>query len=51
MSEIISKEHVMSMMCRLGSSCKNSKGMCGHEKMMLGLMVVIAVAGIVYWLA
>lgn len=35
----------MSMMCRMNSSCERTPGMCIHEKMMLG-MVLLAVVGI-----
>lgn len=40
----------MSMMCKLGKSCSTGKGMCIHEKIMSGMMVVIIVAGLGYWL-
>jgi len=30
----------MSMMCKMSKKCCASKGMCGHEKMMLVMMVV-----------
>ncbi len=32
----------MAMMCKLGSKCCATKGMCIHEKVML-LMIVVAV--------
>lgn len=40
----------MSLMCSMGQ-CRMKKGMCGHEKMMLGMMILIAVVGLTYWLA
>jgi len=36
-----SKEFTMSMM-RSKDGCSAKKGMCGHEKMMLGMMIVMA---------
>lgn len=39
----------MSKMCKLGSSCQTKPGMCGHEKMMTGLMIVIAAAAMLLW--
>ena len=41
----------MAKMCKLGSSCSAHKGMCIHEKIMAGMMVVAMVGGLVYWLA
>jgi hypothetical protein len=41
----------MAKMCKLGSSCSTHKGMCIHEKIMAGMMVMAMVAGLVYWLA
>lgn len=38
----------MSLMCSM-NGCKQKQGMCIHEKMMLGMMVVAAVA-VVAWL-
>ncbi len=36
----------MSMMCRIsGDKCKNAKGLCVHEWMMLGI-VLLVLAGI-----
>ena len=40
----------MSKMCKLSNGCSYRKGMCGHEKMMTGIMLVVMVAGLVYWL-
>ncbi len=39
----------MSMMCKMNGSCETSQGMCIHEKMMLGMIVVLAVAGAAFW--
>lgn len=42
----------MSVMCKMGSHCSAKKGMCGHEKvMLLMVMTIIAVVSLVYWLA
>ncbi|GAB4324107.1 MAG: hypothetical protein Kow0074_16810 [Candidatus Zixiibacteriota bacterium] len=41
----------MAKMCNLGSNCKNSAGMCIHEKIMIGMVMVAALAGVAYWLA
>lgn len=41
----------MAKMCKLGSSCSTHKGMCIHEKIMAGMMVMAMIAGVVYWLA
>lgn len=38
----------MSLMCSM-NGCKQKQGMCIHKKMMLGMMVVAAVA-VVAWL-
>jgi hypothetical protein len=40
----------MSKMCKLGSSCSTHKGMCTHEKIMAGMMVVAMIVGLVLWL-
>ncbi len=40
----------MSKMCKLGTSCSTHKGMCIHEKIMAGMMVVIVAVGLAYWL-
>jgi len=45
------RNRIMSKMCKLGSSCSTHKGMCIHEKIMAGMMVMAMVAGLVYWLA
>ncbi len=41
----------MSMMCKLGSGCHSHKGTCGHEKMMIGVLLLVAIGGLVFWLA
>lgn len=38
----------MSMMCKMNSSCEATPGMCIHEKMMLGMAVLVA-AGVAFW--
>lgn len=38
----------MSMMCKMNGKCEATHGMCVHEKMMLGVVVLIA-AGAVAW--
>jgi hypothetical protein len=40
----------MSKMCTLGASCSTHKGMCIHEKIMGGMMAIVMIAGLVYWL-
>lgn len=30
----------MSLMCKIGSKCCASKGMCIHEKMMMVIMII-----------
>ena len=42
------KDEVMSLMCNK-ESCKVKRGMCGHEKMMLGIMALAIVSSLVYW--
>lgn len=39
----------MSLMCSM-DGCKKKQGMCIHEKMMLGMMVVIMVMAVVWWM-
>ncbi len=39
----------MSMMCKMNSSCKATPGMCIHEKMMLGMIVLIAAGAAAFW--
>lgn len=38
----------MSAMCTK-ESCRAKKGLCSHEKMMMGLMMVVAVVAIIAW--
>lgn len=40
----------MAMMCKLNGECTRSKGMCIHEKMMAGMMLVVMVAGGIYYM-
>ena len=40
----------MSRMCKLGSNCSTHKGMCNHEKIIAGMMVMVMIAGLAYWL-
>ena len=40
----------MSMMCKMNGECATRKGMCGHEKMMLVMMVIAIVIGGYYFL-
>lgn len=39
----------MSIMCKMNSQCSATKGMCIHEKMMLGIMMVSALAATGHW--
>ena len=39
----------MSLMCSM-KGCKEKQGMCIHEKMMLGMVVVVMAAVAVWWL-
>lgn len=38
------------MMCKLGSGCHGHTGACGHEKMMMGVLLFAAIGGGVFWL-
>ena len=50
LSPTITKEgQTMSMMCSM-QGCAQKHGMCGHEKMMLVMMVLLMVGGAAYWL-
>ncbi len=50
LSPTITKEgQIMSMMCSM-QGCPQKHGMCGHEKMMLVMMVLLMVGGAAYWL-
>ncbi|MEQ1789420.1 MAG: hypothetical protein ABL857_03145 [Rickettsiales bacterium] len=35
----------MSMMCKMNGKCTAKKGLCIHEKMMLGMVITIGLAG------
>ncbi len=39
----------MSMMCSM-QGCKTNTGMCGHEKMMVGMIVMLALGAVGYLL-
>lgn len=39
----------MSMMCKMNGSCEATPGMCVHEKMMLGMVVMVAVGAAAFW--
>ena len=39
----------MSLMCSMSGECKSKKGMCGHEKMMLGIVVMGILGGVSHW--
>ena len=39
----------MSMMCSM-QGCTQKHGMCGHEKMMIVMMVMAMVGGAAYWI-
>ncbi len=35
----------MSMMCKMGSDCAEKKGPCGHEKLMIVMIIAISLLG------
>lgn len=39
----------MAMMCSI-KGCTEKPGMCGHEKMMMVVMLMLMVGGTAYWL-
>lgn len=39
----------MSALCKINDSCCAKKGLCIHEKMMLGMMMVGVLAAIAHW--
>ncbi len=39
----------MSVMCKMKDSCCAKKGLCIHEKMMMGMMMVSVLAAIAHW--
>lgn len=39
----------MSMMCKMNGSCETTPGMCIHEKMMLGMVVLVAIGAAAFW--
>jgi hypothetical protein len=40
----------MAIMCKLGKSCTTHRGLCGHEKAMLGMMILAVAGALIYWL-
>jgi len=38
----------MSMMCKMNGKCTAKKGMCIHEKMMMGMIVVGVIAYFIF---
>lgn len=40
----------MSMMCKMNGCCESKHGMCVHEKMMLGMVVLVAIGVATFWL-
>jgi hypothetical protein len=41
----------MSAMCKMKNSCCAKKGLCVHEKIMLGLMMSAVLSAGIYWLS
>lgn len=39
----------MSVMCKMNKSCNAKKSLCIHEKMMVGIMILSALAAIGHW--
>ena len=39
----------MSLMCKISDSCSAIKGMCIHEKMMMGIVVLAALGVVGHW--
>lgn len=39
----------MSLMCKLNGQCSTKKDLCIHEKMMMGGMMLFALAAIAHW--
>lgn len=40
----------MSLMCKMSNQCCATKGMCVHEKMMMGVALVMALAAMGHFL-
>lgn len=38
----------MALMCKMSKECVESKGMCKHEKMMAGIVVLMVIGFAVY---
>lgn len=39
----------MSMMCKMSDQCCATKGMCSHEKMMMVVVAMFALAAVGHW--
>jgi len=39
----------MSVMCKMNGQCCAKKGLCIHEKMIMGIMTVSALAAVGHW--
>lgn len=37
----------MSVMCKMGSTCSTKRGLCVHEKVMLGMLTVVIIVSLV----
>jgi len=44
------KETLVSKMCKINDSCCAKQGLCIHEKMMMGAVVLLMSAAIAYWI-
>lgn len=42
------KEYAMAKMCPL-SGCKSCEGMCGHDKMMIGMGLLMMLGAVMHW--
>lgn len=38
----------MSVMCKMGDSCRTGHGMCGHEKLMAAMIMAGILIAVVY---
>jgi hypothetical protein len=47
--KVSNKEIVVSVMCKMNKLCNAEKGLCIHEKMMLGIMILSALAAVGHW--
>ena len=39
----------MSLMCKMNGECSSTKGMCGHEKMMMVIIMVGGLGAVGHW--